>query len=588
MNMLKTTILRFFILLQGCFLLQTTEAQEYPQNYLPPLNIPFNLSGSFAELRNNHFHGGIDLRTEQKEGLPVFAIADGYVSRICISPWGYGKILYIRHPDGFTSVYAHLKEMNGMIKHYLKKEQYSQKAFEVDLYPKENLLKVKKGDTIAFSGNTGSSGGPHLHFEIRESFSNWPINPLLCNYSIEDNIPPRIRRILFYPKEGESSIRVTYYGKKTPYHREYHKAFSLNVQYKNGQYALSGVKGLACNGKFAFAVECHDNMNNSGFKLGIYSIELIVNDTLFYQQIMDKFSFDNTRYLNAHIDYEQNRTANRKYHKLFRQPNNPLNFYKKIHDDAYLHVAPGENLHCKLLIGDYNGNTSKLDFEMAHAPIISPSVKEDTNYIKIMHYETANYFSNNEIELAFQPLSFYDSLLFRYSMKKKNGKIYSNIHKVHNPAVPVHYPYMIRIKAIDLPKHLEEKALICSYGSNASLWPIGGTFNNGYVEENLKYFGSFVIGVDSIAPAIQPINIYNNCNLSKHASIRVRISDNFSGIGTYSACIDGKWILMEYEPKKNLLEYYFDEHLEKGEHVFELHVKDKKNNERSIKINFIR
>ena len=167
------------IIIPFLFFISVSMAQNsYPQDYFQsPLEIPLILSGTFAELRSNHFHSGLDIKTQQQSGLKVMAAASGFVSRIKVSHFGYGKALYITHPNGYTTVYAHLQNFNPEIDAYIKHRQYKNESYEIELFPKAGELLVNNGDIVAYSGNTGGSGGPHLHFEIRNKQEH-PMNPM--------------------------------------------------------------------------------------------------------------------------------------------------------------------------------------------------------------------------------------------------------------------------------------------------------------------------------------------------------------------------------------------------------------------------
>jgi len=186
------------------------KAQQYPQNYFAsPVNSKILLSGTFAELRTNHFHSGIDIKTQFASDKTLYAVADGYVSRIKVFPDGYGYALYITHPNGYVSVYAHLQKYSKEIQEYVKKRQYELKSFQLDIFPTSNELKITKGSIIGYSGNTGSSFGAHLHFEIRDSKTEMPINPLFFGYDVKDSIRPKIKHLKIYPASSLSLVLVS-------------------------------------------------------------------------------------------------------------------------------------------------------------------------------------------------------------------------------------------------------------------------------------------------------------------------------------------------------------------------------------------
>jgi len=282
--------------------------------WIPPVDIPIYLSGNFAELRTGHFHAGIDIKTQGQEGFKIYAVQDGYISRIKVSSGGYGKAIYINHPDGYTSVYAHLKEYNIQLDKYVRAKQYENKSYNINIFPEKGELTVNQGDIIGLSGNSGSSAGPHLHFEIRDTKSSRPINGLFLGYDIKDNIPPRMDYLYVYPQNEQSTIN----GKNSNHY------YSLKKD--NGNFVLRQGDTLNADGNIGFGLKVNDFLNGSANRCGIYQLKAYTNNTLFFHEKFDGVSFAETRYINSLMDYKVNKERKRKLHKLFIEPNNKFYF----------------------------------------------------------------------------------------------------------------------------------------------------------------------------------------------------------------------------------------------------------------------
>jgi len=564
-----------------------TFAKDY---FISPITIPLSLSASFGEIRPNHFHAGLDIRTQQKEGLPILAIADGYVSRIMIQSYGYGKMLYVNHPNGYTSVFAHLSGFAPEIEAYLKENQYAEETFEIDLRPEKDMFKVRKGDTIAFSGNTGSSAGPHIHFEIRETKSEWVVNPLLAGFNIQDHIPPIITKLRFYPLEQETVFEVVTIDKKGNITKIYYEPFDLGVTVINGKYQLSGVKSIKVKGTFGIGVSTKDRMDNTSFKYGVYSITLKTWKEIVFKSTMQSMNFYDIRDVNAHIDYEQAIEGKGEYQRMFLLPNNHLPIYQVNKDRGRIKLKPNDSLYLTLEVADIHNNISSLIFKVAYLnkelPLQKPVIQNDTNLFKKLAYDKPSYFKTKNLELYFMANSFYDTVYMLYRKMPKIPKIYSERYVIGSYKIPVHDYFTIKIRSADLPERLRSKALIASVAGNGQMVAYDGLYKDGFIESKIRNFGIFAIAVDTVAPIIIPLNIKENSHMESIPIIKVKISDEFSGIGSYRGTIDGKWILMEYDKKSHLLVYKFDSKLSPGLHNFCLEVKDKKDNSKSISLNF--
>ncbi len=576
MKIIRIHFITLFVLLTTYCFGQTKTT--YPQNYFRnPLDIPISLAGSFGEIRPNHFHSGIDIKTNSVEGLNVYAVADGYVSRIRVSANGFGNALYITHPNGYVSVYGHLKKYNVNIAQYLKSSQYAQESFEVDLFPLPNELPVKKSDIVAFSGNTGSSGGPHLHFELRDVKTENTINPQLFGYDIPDDVPPVILSIKMYPMNNKGTVN------------EQNLATTLVVRGKSGQYSLINPSPINVHGKIGFGIATYDSQTSAMEKNGVYSIEIKLDKKRFYYYELDKFSFAETRGVNSHIDYLEKMKSNKTIQKCCVAPNNPLSIYKELVNNGTINFLDNQIHEIEYIVRDAKGNTSTLIFNVqssSAAPTILNTCK-NPECQAVFHFGKNNIYKTSDLLVEIPGSSLYDSLFFEYSKTPSTRGLYSPVHHIHNIYTPVNI-YDISIKPENLPDQLKSKALIVLVSEGGTKSSQGGAFQNGYVSTKVKYFGNYAVAVDTTAPTIVPKNISPNKNMSKSSTIQFKISDNLSGIKSYRATVDGRWILMELEGKTSLLTYKFDDHVPKGIHELILKVIDLKNNSKEFKCTFTR
>jgi hypothetical protein len=533
--------------------------------YSSPLKIPMLLSGSFAELRSNHFHSGIDIKTQGVTGLPVYAVADGYISRISVSPTGYGNCLYINHPNGTTTVYGHLSKFNADVVKYVKDKQYEQKSFRVNLMIPPGLFPVKKGQEIAKSGNSGSSGGPHLHFEIRNTQTEETTNPLDYHLLIKDTIAPKIFSVLIVPLDDNSHVNY----KAT--------AQSFPVVFYDGKYHLKNNPKIPVWGKIGVAIQDNDYLNGSYNKCGINKLVMSVNNEEQFSFKLDKFAFSDTKYINSHIVYGEYIKNKRRYVKTWLQSGNHLPIYTCRKSKGVITPLQNQAQSIDIKISDSYKNTSEISFQIIGDEKMMS--KPDNNYI-FFPYNQDNSFSNNDVSITIPNGALYEDLKFKFDSDTIASDFYSNLYSIHNKVVPLHRPVTIKIKATNLPHELESKAIIVNVNPNTyKFYSIGGSYKNGMVEVQTRYFGDYAISVDTIAPTIIPLSIKNNA-ITESNRIRFKISDDLSGIDKYEGTIDGKWALFEYDPRKKMITHYFDKNrFELGKrHEFKLTVTDAKKN----------
>ncbi|WP_298366648.1 M23 family metallopeptidase [uncultured Lutibacter sp.] len=550
---------------QGALSSNTTFPIDYFES---PLDIPLILSGTFGELRTNHFHSGLDIKTLGKEGLNVTTAAEGYVSRIKVSAWGYGKALYITHPNGYTSVYAHLKKFNNKIEAFVKKHQYSKKSFEIQLFPQASALPISKGEVIALSGNSGSSGGPHLHFEIRNSKTEKPINPMLFGIQINDAIKPRINTLIGYSLSDESHInRIS-------------KPSQISlIKLKDGNLTTPIINAY---GKIGFGINAYDQLDGAYNKNGLYSLTMLVNGTKVHEFNATSFSFSESKYINLLIDYERLANLNQRIQKCFIEPSNKLSLYKKSDTKGYLTVKDGLNYNVEVIAKDFKGNTQSIKIPIVgkkDSLIVANNLKETPYKINFKEF---NKFSLNGVSIAFPKNTFYNNEFLDF-------KVENNIVKVHTPTIPLDKNYTL---TFDVSKYSPEEkkhlyiASVNKYGTTSYQKTIK---KNTTFYTSTKKLGNYTLASDNEKPIIKLLNIRNEQWLTKYNSIKVHISDSGSGIKSYKGEIDGEWILMEYDAKTDKLTYDLnDKSFTNAKHNLKVTVTDNVGNTRVLNATFYR
>ncbi|TVR38706.1 MAG: M23 family metallopeptidase [Cryomorphaceae bacterium] len=545
----------------------SAQPAHWPVDYFSaPLDIPLFLSGNFAELRSNHFHSGIDIKTQGVEGMNVVAAAEGYVSRIRISPYGYGNALYIDHPNGYTTVYAHLKTLSPKLALLARVEQYSLESFELDLKLEPHQAPVERGEVIAKSGNTGGSGGPHLHFEIRETTSQLSLNPLLFNFAIKDDIPPIVRGLRVYPMSDSSTVE----GRRDD--------MSYVVAGSNGKYTLKNQQVVRVFGPASFAVHTYDLLNEFPNKCGIHRIRLYQEDELIFESQLDSINFNTFRQINTYKDFRLFHLKKWHYHRSYVSPYNDLTVYKTAVNNGVVHLPHGRHSF-QYVVNDSYGNESTLQFQvewLTQAPATVPTVGKKVK--DVFHHDRENVFETDNLALTIPPQRLYEDTDFTYAEGAKLWNSLGPVHHIHDGMVPVDKWFTLRMKIDDIPEELEEKVLVTAVTGGQYHKAKGGRYKDGWVTTRLREFGSFTARIDTVPPRIKPMNIFNGKNMAGVPRIDLSITDDLSGIKHFEARIDGEWILMEYEPKASRITHHLEKGRFKGTRELVVKVTDERNN----------
>ncbi|RBN48953.1 M23 family metallopeptidase [Flavobacterium psychrolimnae] len=513
---------------------------DYPKDYFRhPLDIPMQLSGNFGELRPNHFHAGFDLRTQQKEGLKVYAVADGYVSRIKISTFGNGKTIYINHPNGYTSVYGHLKMANGEIENYIKKTHYKEQSFEIEMFFKPDEMVVKKGEVIAFSGNTGASEGPHLHFEFRDSKTEFIINPMLFGFNkfLKDTKKPIVSGVYVYPLDAKTTVN----NSKRP--------LLLNVSLqKDGTYLSDKV---VANGSIGFGISAYDKDDVSFNNNGVYKVQSFYNGKPNFGYEFNTYSFDDMRYINALIDYSRYKKMQQRVQKLFMKTPYNLSFIQADENKGVLPVTPNLASLYRIEVSDFFGNKKTIAIPIKYdiLPTIISKEPVQSNY-----FVRANKDSNFALEnmsVFFPAGTFYED--FDLNFDVKNDTLF-----LHDDTVPAHTNFTVSIEDTKSTELQKEKMFIGRIEGKKV------NYNPTYRKDNVfntkvKILGKYALVTDTVAPKISIAVPVEGKWISDQKTIQLSIYDELSGIKSYNGYLNGKWVLFEYDNKTRKLTHYFSD-----------------------------
>lgn len=532
------------------------------------MDLPVEVAGNFMELRNNHFHSGLDLKTGGRIGQPVKAPADGWVSRIKISPWGYGKAVYIDHPSGLTTVYGHLDRLNGRLADALLDLQYTLRDFSVDKYFAKGELPVTRGEVIAFSGNTGGSTAPHLHYEVRRTADQHALDPEAYGVATLDKVAPVFHGLRLYALDSLS--RTGPYAPGTT-------GFPVTAL-NDSTYMLKAGTNVAAWGTVGLAVNVTDKYSNSHNVCGVRSLTVSVDGSEVSRIQLDEVDFGKQRYANAYMDYALFRGKNLHYNRCYKLPNNRLEVYGGSAAPGRIRTEPGKAHAVQVVATDASGNRSTLTFVLTGAQekqaAAWPRPRPAGN---LYRYDVPNTVEEKGMRLQLPPNALYDDTYLRTAVSPAPPGALAPLYTVQDALTPLQLAGELSIEVEgNYPPEMADKLLIVRRNGGQTSAE-GGRYDQGKVTATVKTLGQYTVMIDTVPPALVPVGL--TPDMAGRKNFKVRIKDNLSGIAQWSAKLNGRWILMEYEPKTNTLEHHFDKYSSQpGKQEFELEVSDERGN----------
>jgi len=537
-------------------ILFTLNSQEYNLN--SPIDLPLNLSGTFGEFRSSHFHYGLDVTTNKKSGYNVYSIDSGSIVRINVSTSGYGKVLYINHPNGLTSIYAHLKEFSPKIQKYIKTQQYLNKSYSVQKFFNNGEMKVNKGDIIGYTGNTGGSSGPHLHFEIRDTKSQNPINPLSFNYKYDDSNRPIIKSLYVF---DEDDI--------------FKKGNPKKYEIKKINDSLYIADKIIYSNKIGIGIEVYDRQSKNNYnRNGVYEVKMFLDSVLNFSYKMDKINIDESVFRKIFYDYSLLKTKKKRIQKVYYPPNSKLNFLNHNVNTGIFESSDKDEKDVLLEVSDWNNNKSYLNFKIEGNT--SNLLEKSKDGIEI---ETSQKYmiKKNNVEIVFNKNSFFNNVAL--NIKSQNDTL-----KIDEDIYPLRKSYNIKIYKQVEDSIKKRQSFIGLINKNGKLSYLKTSNKDNFFSVNSSNLGSFTLSRDSINPEIKALNFSLNKDISNQKTIRLRIYDKTSGIKSYNVFINNKWALFEHEPKSNLIFHNIDDGIiENGENNITIKVIDGVGNKTEFK-----
>lgn len=558
-------LLTFSILLCGLF----CTAQE--SEYANPLDGELILSGNFGEVRGSHFHSGLDLKTGGSEGRSVYSIADGHISRIVVSPTGFGRAIYIDHPNGKTSVYAHLQQFAPQIATYVKEQQYAQQSFSVDLNMAASTFPIKKRQLIAKSGNSGSSGGPHVHFEIRETNGQIPTNPLNHGFKVKDSKHPELEKLWVYAHSKNGHVEGLRDEK------------GFKVTGRSGNYSV--VDTIRALGALSFGIAALDRFSSSNNVCGIYGMTVKVNGEILHQQKIDKFPFSKNRMVNCHVDYDKRAKNRQNVYRTYIAPKNTLHLYPTVKNGGMMKTEKGKNYNVEVAVSDHAGNFSSFNFVVIGQERTGASISETEKITDIFYPDRANSFTNHSLRVNIPKGCLYDTLKFKYDLKPACTDCISPVHSIGKLSdTPLDNYMTVSIKLDKVSENAAQKAVVVSYSSKGRPIAEGGSAKWNWITTRTRSFGDYAVMLDSLTPELLPKNFKDQTSTAGIDTLKFHLEDDLSGIDSYSGMLNGKWVLLEFDPKNDLLYYVKDERFINGQNTIRITVKDNVGNVRELNL----
>ena len=527
----------------------------HAQKATPPLDIPLLLSGNFGELRGSHFHAGLDIKTQGRQGFPVKSILAGSIRRIRVTVTGYGKALYIDHADGTTSVYAHLQKFAPKIEQIIKERQYKKEKFLIQSYFKTNELTVEQGEVIGYSGNTGGSLGPHLHFELRNTKAQTPLNPLKLGYDIQDTQRPVIRGMYRYDLND-------------PRHKKKNK---IRLIRKNDSTYTSSIQSWS--GKTGIGLRMYDRQDLSYNKNGVYQIAVRLNGKEMIQYTLDKISFDDGKFISTLIDYKTYATESIRIQKLYRDLPYGFSFLPKDAPNGILNFEAGRSYQLQIILEDFHGNKTYVEsYIEGKKEVATDKEKKEQIAENTVNPELDYLFEFENQEVYLPKNTFFEPVDFKIRATKDSLFVGSKTDALQRT-------FEIQFKTPEVDSLATNPWSIARLNKKKKLDYVYSVAKDGKRISKGGIPGTYVLTKDSLAPSITSLNFKPKQWLSNYAFLKLKIEDDFSGIKSYKGTINGKWILLEHEPKNNTLTFAFDDiDFDQSQLDFILEVEDQQGN----------
>jgi hypothetical protein len=575
-------IARYLLPIALPFTCLAQDAPPYPTDYFRnPLDIPILLAGNFGECRPGHFHSGLDIKTQGKENLPVHAAAEGYISRIKTDKGGFGHAIYITHPNGYTTLYAHLNKYMPSLQAYLRQQQYERKRWDVDIQLTPSQFPVKRGQQIAWSGNTGSSTAPHLHFEIRDNATEHPLNPQLFGLKVVDDIAPTVKEVVFYGKNVyDGPLLTATLAKKG----DTYKA----VRASNNTYKITGDTLDVPAGLIGIGLNVDDYMNNSENTITFYKAHLYIDGELQAEVVLDDIGYDESRYMHAYADYRTKELNKKWIQCLFKLPGNNLRkVYTQLNDlNGRANFSDGGTHELYIKITDNNNNSTKIGFFVK--PIEQEpkeELKEDCLLVSVKSQGGRIEYTSPNLSFAFTDNILYEETCLNIKAVP-DASVLSDRFRVHYPYIPVHRYFDLNLKPNKtIPFDLRSKVVLM-YSDGKDVDGKAATFSDqGWYKASVRNFGTYWLYVDTTAPRITS-TVKNGANLSKAKQITLTAKDAITSVSKFTGRIDGKWVCFEQHGSSFF--YEFDEHCPAGRHQLSFTAQDENGNEATFEMNFTR